>query len=95
VARERKVSIAIIGKTKQFTDSITKSSKVLNKFGSVAAGIGKATAAGLGIATVAAATAGKEIVNLASDANEARSAFETTHYQNYLTLLIVLLIRRD
>ena len=78
VARERKVSIAIIGKTKQFTDSITRSSKVLNKFGNIAAGIGKATAAGLGVATVAAATAGREIVNLASDANEARSAFETT-----------------
>jgi len=78
MAAEKKVSIAIIGKTKQFTDSLTKSQKAMNKFSSVAGTLGKATVAGLGVASVAAVTLGKDLVNLGSDANEARSAFETT-----------------
>ena len=78
MAAEKKVSIAIIGKTKQFTESLTRSQKALSKFSSVAGTIGKATAAGLGVASVAAVTLGKDLVNLGSDANEARSAFETT-----------------
>lgn len=78
MAKEKKVSIAIIGKTKQFTDSLTKSQKAMSKFSSVAGTLGKATVAGLGVASVAAVTLGKDLVNLGSDANEARSAFETT-----------------
>jgi phage-related protein len=78
MAAEKKVSIAIIGKTKQFTDSLTRSQKAMNKFSSVAGTLGKATVAGLGVASVAAVTLGKDLVNLGSDANEARSAFETT-----------------
>jgi len=78
MAAEKKVSIAIIGKTKQFTDSLTKSQKAMNKFSSVAGTLGKATVAGLGVASVAAVTLGKDLVDLGSDANEARSAFETT-----------------
>ena len=78
MAATKKVSIAIIGKTKQFTESLTRSQKALSKFSSVAGTIGKATAAGLGVASVAAVTLGKDLVNLGSDANEARSAFETT-----------------
>ena len=78
MAAEKKVSIAIIGKTKQFTDSLTKSQKAMNKFSSVAGTLGKATVAGLGVASGAAVTLGKDLVNLGSDANEARSAFETT-----------------
>tara|TARA_R110002020_G_scaffold156317_4_gene338360 strand:- start:3106 stop:4485 length:1380 start_codon:yes stop_codon:yes gene_type:complete len=78
MAKEKKVSIAIIGKTKQFTDSLTRSQKAMNKFSSVAGTLGKATVAGLGVASVAAVTLGKDLVNLGSDANEARSAFETT-----------------
>lgn len=78
MAAEKKVSIAIIGKTKQFTESLTRSQKAMSKFSSVAGTIGKATAAGLGVASIAAVTLGKDLVNLGSDANEARSAFETT-----------------
>ena len=78
MAAEKKVSIAIIGKTKQFTDSLTRSQKAMNKFSSVAGTLGKATVAGLGVASVAAVTLGKDLVDLGSDANEARSAFETT-----------------
>ena len=78
MAKEKKVSIAIIGKTKQFTDSLTRSQKAMSKFSSVAGTLGKATVAGLGVASVAAVTLGKDLVNLGSDANEARSAFETT-----------------
>jgi len=78
MAAEKKVSIAIIGKTKQFTDSLTRSQKAMNKFSSIAGTLGKATVAGLGVASVAAVTLGKDLVNLGSDANEARSAFETT-----------------
>jgi phage-related protein len=78
MAAEKKVSIAIIGKTKQFTDSLTRSQKAMGKFSSIAGTLGKATVAGLGVASVAAVTLGKDLVNLGSDANEARSAFETT-----------------
>tara|TARA_R100001463_G_scaffold29626_1_gene67341 strand:- start:3791 stop:5170 length:1380 start_codon:yes stop_codon:yes gene_type:complete len=78
MAKEKKVSIAIIGKTKNFTDSLTRSQKAMSKFSSVAGTLGKATVAGLGVASVAAVTLGKDLVNLGSDANEARSAFETT-----------------
>jgi len=78
MAANKKVSISIIGKTKNFTDSLTRSQKAMNKFSSVAGTIGKATVAGLGVASVAAVTLGKDLVNLGSDANEARSAFETT-----------------
>ena len=75
---EKKVSISIIGKTKQFTDSITRSQKVLGKFSSVAKGVGKATVAGLGLASVAAVTVGKDMVQMASDAGEAEAAFQAT-----------------
>jgi len=78
MAKEKKVSIAIIGKTKNFTDSLTRSQKAMGKFSSIAGTLGKATVAGLGVASVAAVTLGKDLVNLGSDANEARSAFETT-----------------
>jgi len=78
MAASKKVSISIIGKTKQFTDSLTRSQKVLQGFGSAAAKIGKAAAFGIAGVGVAAATVGKDLVNLASDAGEARSAFETT-----------------
>jgi len=78
MAAEKKVSIAIIGKTKNFTDSLTRSQKAMSKFSSVAGTLGKATVAGLGVASIAAVTLGKDLVNLGSDANEARSAFETT-----------------
>ncbi len=78
MAAEKKVSIAIIGKTKNFTDSLTRSQKAMGKFSSVAGTLGKATVAGLGVASIAAVTLGKDLVNLGSDANEARSAFETT-----------------
>ena len=78
MAANKKVSISIIGKTKQFTDSLTRSQKVLQNFGSAAAKIGKAAAFGIAGVGVAAATVGKDLVNLASDAGEARSAFETT-----------------
>ena len=78
MAREQKISIAIIGKTKQFTDDLTKVQKRLQGLGSFAGKAGKAIGTGLGIATVAGAALGKELVDLGSDANEARSAFETT-----------------
>ena len=78
MAFEKKVSIAIIGKTDQFVKSLTKGQKALQGFSNVAGKIGKATAVGLGIATTAGAALGKELVDLGSDANEARSAFETT-----------------
>ena len=78
MAFEKKVSIAIIGKTDQFVKSLTKGQKALQGLGSVAAGIGKAAAVGIGAIGVAAGTVGKELVDLASDAGEARSAFETT-----------------
>jgi phage-related protein len=78
MAFEKKVSIAIIGKTDQFVKSLTKGQKALQGLGSVAAGIGKAAAVGIGAIGVAAGTVGRDLVNLASDAGEARSAFETT-----------------
>jgi len=76
MAFEKKVSIAIVGKTDQFVKSLTKGQKALNTFGSVAGTIGKATVAGLGLASVAAVTVGKEMVDLASSAKEAGSAFD-------------------
>ena len=78
MAFEKKVSIAIVGKTKGFTDDLTKVQKRLKGLGSFAAGAGKAIGTGLGIATVAGAALGKQLIDLGSDANEARSAFETT-----------------
>ena len=78
MAFEKKVSIAIVGKTKGFTDDLTRVQKRLKGLGSFAAGAGKAIGTGLGIATVAGAALGKQLIDLGSDANEARSAFETT-----------------
>ena len=63
MAANKKVSISIIGKTKQFTDSLTRSQKVLQNFGSAAAKIGKAAAFGIAGVGVAAATVGKDLVN--------------------------------
>ena len=76
MAFEKKVSIAIVGKTDQFVKSLTKGQKALNTFGNAAGAIGKATVAGLGLASVAAVTVGKEMVDLASSAKEAGSAFD-------------------
>jgi phage-related protein len=78
MAFEKKVSIAIIGKTDQFVKSLTKGQKALQGLGSAASKIGKAAAFGIAGIGVAAVTVGKDLVNLASDAGEARSAFETT-----------------
>ena len=48
MAREQKISIAIIGKTKQFTDDLTKVQKRLQGLGSFAGKAGKAGKAGVG-----------------------------------------------
>jgi len=78
MAQEKKVSIAIIGKTDQFVKSLTKGQKALGSFSNVAGKIGKATAAGLGLASVAAVTVGKDMVEMASNASEAEAAFQAT-----------------
>lgn len=81
MAFEKKVSIAIIGKTDDFVKSLTKGQKALSGFGNVAGAIGKATVAGLGLVTAAAVTVGKDMVELASNAKEAEAAFEATFGQ--------------
>ena len=48
MAFEKKVSIAIIGKTDQFVKSLTKGQKALQGLGSAASAIGKTAALGLG-----------------------------------------------
>jgi len=63
MAFEKKVSIAIVGKTKGFTDDLTRVQKRLKGLGSFAAGAGKAIGTGLGIATVAGAALGKQLVD--------------------------------
>ena len=78
MAFEKKVSIAIIGKTDQFVKDITKGQKALQGLGNFAGKLGKATAVGLAALGVGAATVGKEMVNLASDAMEAEAAFQAT-----------------
>jgi len=64
MAFEKKVSIAIIGKTDQFVKSLTKGQKALQGLGSAASKIGKAAAFGIAGIGVAAATVGKDLVNL-------------------------------
>jgi len=76
MAFEKKVSIAIIGKTDKFVKELNKGQKALKSFGTVAGGIGKVAAGGLAVLGVGAATVGKEMVQLASDATEAASAFD-------------------
>ena len=79
MALDKKVSIAIIGKTDQFVKDITKGQKALQGLGNFAGKLGKATAAvGFAALGVGAATVGKEMVNLASDAMEAEAAFQAT-----------------
>ena len=78
MAFEKKVSIAIIGKTDQFVKDITKGQKALQGLGNFAGKLGKATAVGFAALGVGAATVGKEMVNLASDAMEAEAAFQAT-----------------
>jgi len=78
MAFEKKVSIAIIGKTDQFVKDITKGQKALQGLGNFAGKLGKATAIGFAALGVGAATVGKEMVNLASDAMEAEAAFQAT-----------------
>ena len=78
MAFEKKVSIAIIGKTDQFVKSLTKGQKALQGLGSAASAIGKTAALGLGAIGVAAGTVGKEMVDLASEAKEAEAAFQAT-----------------
>ena len=78
MAFEKKVSIAIIGKTDQFVKSLNKGQGALKSFGTVAGNIGKVAAAGIAGLSVAAVTVGKDMVELASNAKEAESAFEAT-----------------
>ena len=78
MAFEKKVSIAIIGKTDKFVKELNKGQGALKKFGTVAGSIGKVAAAGIAGLGVAAATVGKDMVELASNAKEAESAFEAT-----------------
>ena len=72
----KKLRIEILGKTKQFTDNLTKTQRRMDKFGKTATKMGKTLAKGLGLATVAAVGVSKELVQLASDAAEAGAAFE-------------------
>ena len=58
MAFEKKVSIAIVGKTDQFVKSLTKGQKALQGLGSAASAIGKTAALGLGAIGVAAGTVG-------------------------------------
>ena len=78
MAFEKKVSIAIIGKTDKFVKELNKGQGALKKFGTVAGGIGKVAAAGIAGLSVAAVTVGKDMVDLASQAKEAEAAFEAT-----------------
>lgn len=78
MAFDKKVSISIIGKTDKFVKDLNKGQKALKGLGNVASSIGKATAIGFAGLGVAAATVGKEMVNLASDAMEAEAAFDAT-----------------
>ena len=72
----KKLRIEILGKTKQFTDNLTKTQRRMDAFGKTATKMGKTLAKGLGLATVAAVGVSKELVQLASDAAEAGAAFE-------------------
>ena len=78
MAPEKKLSISILGKVDNLVKELTRGQKALQGLGSVASKIGKAAAFGIAGIGAAAATVGKDLVDLASDAGEARSAFETT-----------------
>ena len=78
MAGAEKFKISILGDTKQFVNSITKGQKRLKKFGSVAKSIGKGVGVAFAGMTAVAGTLGKQMVELASDANEAQAMFEET-----------------
>ena len=72
----REAVISIVGKTEGLVKSITRGQKALQGLGNVATGIAKVGATAIAGLGVAAGTVGKEMVNLASSAKEAGSAFD-------------------
>ena len=73
----REAVISIVGKTDGLVKSITRGQKALQGLGNVATGIAKVGATAIAGIGLAAGTVGKEMVNLASSAKEAGSAFES------------------
>ena len=72
----REAIISIVGRTEGLVKSITRGQKALQGLGNVATGIAKVGATAIAGLGVAAGTVGKEMVNLASSAKEAGSAFD-------------------
>ena len=72
----REAVISIVGKTDGLVKSITRGQKALQGLGNVASGIAKVGATAIAGIGLAAGTVGKEMVNLASSAKEAGSAFD-------------------
>lgn len=75
---EKRLRYAFIGDAKSLLRSINKSETALGKFGRSVGAVGSAAVKGFGVIGAAAAVAGVKAVNVASDANEAAAAFETT-----------------
>ena len=74
----REAIISIVGNVDGLVKGITRGERALKGLGNVAGGIAKIGGAAIAGIGVVAGTVGKDLVNLASDAGEAGSAFETT-----------------
>ena len=72
----REAVISIVGKTDGLVKAITRGERALKGLGNVATGIAKVGATAIAGIGLAAGTVGKEMVNLASSAKEAGSAFD-------------------
>ncbi len=72
----REAVISIVGNVDGLVKGITRGQRALKGFGNVAGGIAKVGATAIAGLGVAAGTVGKEMVNLASSAKEAGSAFD-------------------
>ena len=75
---EKRLRYAFIGDADSLLRSIRKSDTALGKFSRGIGKVGSAAATGFGIVGAAAVAAGVQAIQVASDANEAGAAFETT-----------------
>ena len=74
----KRLRYAFIGDAESLLRSINKSETALGKFGRSVGAVGKMAVSGFAVIGAAAAVAGVKAVNVASDANEAAAAFDTT-----------------
>ena len=80
MAREKKTSLVVqlLGDDSKLAKSLTSSQKRMKKFGSIGKSMAKGVAGAMAGLTAVTATLGKQMVDLASDANEAQAMFEET-----------------